>query len=107
MITKDVDVTVTRSFEYSSLAAILDDDTLQSQNDWQSIHEIMLNNDLRPILGDGTPNMVVVPEYVGQTYLDTVGMIMYYASTMANDGWLPFGTGGGGGKVRFWKVPVY
>ena len=102
VITKDTDVTVTRSFEYSSLASIFDDETLISQNDWQALHEIMLNNDLRPILGEGNPNTFISPEYVGQTYLDTIGMIMYFASTVANDGWLAFGGAGGGGGPVSW-----
>jgi hypothetical protein len=94
------DVTsVTRAFTYTSLNAIMDDETLQSANDWQTLHEIMLNADLRPILGDGSPNGIVTPEYQGQTYLDRLGMTMYYASTLENDGWLTFGTGGGGGEA--------
>ena len=97
VITKDDLVSVTREFTFSSLDAILDDDTLESQNDWQSFQELLLNTDLRPILGQGNPNTVVTPEYVGQTYLDTLGMAMYFASTVANDAWLPFGSGGGGG----------
>lgn len=91
--------TVTRSFSFTSLNAILDDKTLESANDWQALHEMMLNHDLRPILGDGSPNGVAMAEYVGQTYLDRLGMTMYFASTIAIDGWLPFGTGGGGGTT--------
>ena len=98
IITKDTDVIVTRSFEYSSLASILDDDTLISSNDWQALHQIMLNNDLRPILGEGNPNTAETPEYIGQTYLDTLGLTMYFASTLTNYGWLAFGSGGGGGE---------
>ena len=98
VITKDVDVTVTRSFEYSSLAAIFDDATVQSQNDWQAIQTIMLKSDLRPILGEGNPNTVETPEYIGQTYLDTLGLTMYFATTLTNYGWLAFGSGGGGGE---------
>lgn len=97
VITKDDLVSVTRSFEYASLSAILDDDTMESTNDWQILHEIMLSRDLKPVLGAGSPNTIVTPEYIGQTYLDTVGLAMYFASTLTNDGWLPFGTGGGEG----------
>lgn len=103
VITKGDLVSVTRSFEYASLSAILDDDTIESTNDWQVLHEIMLSRDLKPILGDGSPNIVVTPEYLGQTYLDTVGLAMYFASTLTNDGWLPFGSGEGGGGAVSWN----
>ena len=96
VITKADVAVVTRAFTFSSLNAILDEGTLESANDWQALHEIMLNADLRPILGDGSPNGLVMAEYQGQTYLDRLGMIMYFASTVANDGWLAFGAGGGG-----------
>jgi hypothetical protein len=97
VITKDDTVTVTRSFAFSSLNAILNDGTLESQNEWQAIQEVLAKTDLRPILGEGTPNSVVTPEYQGQTYLDTLAMVMYFASTLAFDGWIAIGTGGGGG----------
>lgn len=87
--------TITRSFSYTSLNAILDEGSLESQNDWQSFQDLLLNTDLRPILGTGSPNGIKTPEYLGQTYLDTMAMTMYYASTLLNDGWLTFGTGGG------------
>lgn len=102
VITSGTISTVTRSFTFSSLNAILDDGTLESSNDWQTLHEIMLNADMRPILGEGTPNNVVTPEYQGQTYLDTLGAIMYFASTLAIDGWLAFGSSGTGGTV-YWN----
>lgn len=91
LITKDDSITITRSFDYSSLDAILDDDTIQSANDWQVLQELMFNYDLKPIFGEGSPNGVVTPEYAGQTYLDTLGPLMYFSSTTANDSWLPFG----------------
>jgi hypothetical protein len=99
VITTPTSTIVTRSFAYSSLDAILDDETLESANDWQAIHDILNNSDKRPILGTGSPNLVVTPEYIGQSYLDTTGMIMYYASTLVNDSWRSFGTGGGGGEI--------
>lgn len=34
----------TKSFEYSSLDAILDDRTIKSANDWQVLHDILLGN---------------------------------------------------------------
>lgn len=96
LISGDI-TSITRSFTYTSLNAIIDDNSLESQNDWQAFQDLLLNTDLRPILGNGSPNTFQTPEYLGQTYLDTMAMTMYYASTLANDGWLTFGTGGGGG----------
>ena len=90
---------VTRSFSYTSLDAILDDTTLESQNEWTDLQNILLNADKKPILGDGSPNLVVTPEYQGQSYLDTTNMVMYYASTLLNDSWRSYGTGGGGGTT--------
>ena len=103
VVTKGDITTVTRSFTFSSLSAILDDATLESANDWQALHDILLNADERPILGDGSPNGIVTPEYQGQTYLDRLGMIMYFASTLANDSWLAFGSGGGTGGTVYWN----
>lgn len=95
--------TVTRSFTYSSLSSILDDETLQSANDWQTLHEMMLNADMRPVLGEGSPNSIITPEYQGQTYLDTIGLVMYFASTLLIDGWLAFGSGGSSGGTVYWN----
>jgi hypothetical protein len=100
LVITNLDITaVTRSFVYTSLDAILDDETLESSNEWQAMHDILNNADKKPILGAGSPNLVVTPEYIGQSYLDTTGMIMYYASTLLNDSWRSFGTGGGGGET--------
>src|SRR4051812_18735631 len=81
IITKNNAMSTTRTFEYISLNAIIDDQTLESANDWQAFHNILLRNDLRPILGEGSPNSVYTPEYEGQTYLDTIGQVMFYALT--------------------------
>lgn len=90
-------VSITNSFTYVSQDAILDDTALESQNEWTDLAEILLTADKRPILGTGSPNNAVLPEYVGQSYLDTTAMTMYYASTIAIDGWRSYGTGGAGG----------
>lgn len=104
VISKGDSAVVTQQFDYQVLEAIMNDETLESSNDWQALHELMINNDLRPILGDGSPNGVTVPEYQGQTYLDRLGMVMYFASTLSNDSWLAFGTGGVGGGT---SGPIY
>jgi BppU N-terminal domain len=90
-------VSISRSFTYTSLDAILDDATLTSENDWQTFQDILLNADKRPLLGSGSPNNIAMPEYQGQQYLDTAAMTMYFASTVAIDGWRSIGTGGGTG----------
>ena len=90
---------VTKSFSYVSLDAILDDTTLESANEWGDLQQILLNADKKPILGAGSPNNVVTPEYQGQSYLDTTNMVMYYASTLAIDAWRSYGTGTGGGTT--------
>jgi len=103
MITQNSIMSTTRTFEYTSLNSIIDDQTLESANEWQAFHNIMLRNDLRPILGIGNPNGAVTPEYEGQTYLDTVGTVMFYALTLDNTSWKPYGTGeGGGGGPVYW-----
>ena len=99
IITIDDSASVTRSFEYVSLNAIIDDESMESTNDWQTFHDILLRNDLRPIPGVGNPNGVVTPEYEGQTYLDTVGKVMFFALSLENTSWTPYGTGEGGGGV--------
>jgi hypothetical protein len=90
---------VTRSFTYTSLDAILDDTTLESQNEWTDLQTILVNADKKPLLGAGSPNNAVTPEYQGQSYLDTDNMVMYYASTLAIDSWRSYGTGGTGGTT--------
>ena len=98
-------MSVTRSFEYVSLNAIIDDETLESANDWQAFHDILIRNDLRPIPGVGNPNGVVTPEYPGQTYLDTEGKVMFFALSLENTSWNPYGTGeGGSGGPVYWDT---
>jgi hypothetical protein len=37
-------VVITNSFDFTSLSAIQDNDTIKSVNDWQILQEILLNN---------------------------------------------------------------
>lgn len=97
IITLGTTQSVTRSFNYTSLDAVLDNDTLQSANEWGDLQQILLDADKKPLLGAGSPNNQITPEYEGQSYLDTTGLTMYYASTMANDSWRAYGTGTTGG----------
>lgn len=103
VITKDYQTSVTRIFEYESLSTIVNDERLGSANDWQAIHNILMRNDLRPILGEGNPNGAQTPEYEGQTYLDTIGKVMFFALSMENTSWTPYGTGEGGGGPVYWE----
>lgn len=104
VITLGTTQSVTRSFTYTSLDAVIDDETLQSANEWGDLQQILLNADKKPLLGAGSPNNQITPEYVGQSYLDTTGLTMYYASTLAIDSWRSFGTGTGGttGGLVYW-----
>jgi hypothetical protein len=43
VITKGDITVITKSFAYTSTDAIFDDNTMQSTNDWQALHDIMLN----------------------------------------------------------------
>lgn len=99
-IYKGNSVTVTYQFEYTSLDSIMDDEATESINDWQSIHEALLTYDKKPILGEGTPNGAVMPEYIGQMYLDQLDDRIYFANELTNANWLPIGSGGGGGTIE-------
>ena len=100
VITKGELISVTRLFEYFSLNTISNDNTLESSNDWEVLHTILLNSGLKPLLGENTPNGIVEPDYKGQIYLDTLNNLMFYASDLTVDSWHPFGTGTGG-KCRW------
>jgi hypothetical protein len=103
VITKDSLISVTRPFEYLSLSTIMNDNTLESSNDWETLHTILLRAGLKPITGEGSPNGIVQPEYEGQIYLDTLNNLMFYALDLANTSWHPFGTGqGGAGGPIYW-----
>ena len=98
LVIEKVDLMVTsQQFEYQSLDSILADDTIESINDWTILEEILISRDLKPIVGDGTPNGIVTPQYIGQRYLDNTSSLMYFASTVSNDGWILIGGGGGEG----------
>jgi hypothetical protein len=88
-ITQNGEVTVTNSFEYTSLDAIMSDDTLKSENNWQALHDFLIANAQRPILGEGDPNGVVISEFEGQFYLDTLNDLMYFAQNEGFSVWLP------------------
>jgi hypothetical protein len=51
IITKDGGVSFTGSFEYSSLNTILNDQTMESANDWEVLHEALLREGVQGIQG--------------------------------------------------------
>lgn len=104
-VTQNAELAISNSFEYSSLDAIMTDSSLQSTNDWQAIHDLLLEGEGRPLLGTGSPNGIVPSEYKGQLFLDTIGNSIYFATgESVNDSWLPLGGGTGeGGGVVYWN----
>lgn len=107
-VTQNAELAISNSFEYSSLDAIMTDSSLQSTNDWQAIHDLLLEGEGRTILGENSPNGVVPSAYKGQLYLDTLGSAMYFSTNVAvNDSWMPFGSGGGEfGGVVDWTTGI-
>ena len=97
VITQNQTVTNTRPFQYTSLSSILNDERLESTNDWQAFHKLLLRTGLKPIVGNGNPNSFITPEYKGQTYLDDIGQTMFFAAKLDKVSWLPFGSAEGGG----------
>lgn len=98
-VTQGAELAISNSFEYSSLDAILTDTSLQSTNDWQGIHDILLQNEVRPILGENDPNGIVPSSYKGQFFFDTLNNSMYFSTVESvNDSWLLLGGGVGGGE---------
>ena len=103
-VTQNAELAISNSFEYSSLDAILTDLSLQSTNDWQAIHDILLQSESRPLLGENSPNGVVPSAYKGQFFFDTLNNAIYFSTLEAvNDSWLPLGGGEGVGGVVQWK----
>jgi baseplate upper protein BppU/tail fiber-like repeat protein/tail-like repeat protein len=95
------DVAVTCPFYYLSRSAILSDETIESQNDWSAIQNLLLSFDKKPILVEGVP--AFVPEYVGQTAFDTIGMRAFISNGLTDVSWQVIGSGeGGGGGVVSW-----
>ena len=99
-VTQDAELAISNSFEYSSLDAILTDTSLQSTNDWQGIHDILLQNEVRPILGENDPNGIVPSSYKGQFFFDTLNNAMYFSTVESvKDSWILLGGGVGGGEA--------
>jgi BppU N-terminal domain len=94
-ITQNAELVVSNSFEYTSLDAIMSDDTLKSENNWQAIQDLLLANGQKPILGEVDPNGLITAEFKGQLYLDTLNAILYFATAEGLTEWTVLANGGG------------
>ena len=86
---------VTCPFWFMSRAAIMDDETILSENDWSAFQVALFNYDLKPIITEGFP--IATPEYIGQMAFDSLNKIAYIANDLTSVSWQTIGTGEGGG----------
>lgn len=92
---------VTSRFYYSSVEAIMNDETLESTNDWSAFLEVLFSYDKKPLVFEGVP--VALPEYIGQMAVDTVGRRAFIAYDLTETGWqLIAAAEGGGGGLVYW-----
>ena len=93
---KNIDqIAVSSPFWYMSRSAILEDETIESQNEWSALQMALFAYDLKPIITNGFPTNT--PEYVGQMAFDGINKIAYIANDLTNISWQTIGTGEGGG----------
>ena len=85
---------VTSPFWYNSRSAIMENETIESNNEWNTLQEVFFSYDKKPILSDGFPT--ATPDYIGQTAYDTLNKTAYIASDLTNISWKTIGTGEGG-----------
>ena len=86
---------VTCPFWFMSRAAIMDDETILSENDWSALQVALFAYDLKPIITEGFP--IATPEYIGQMAFDSLNKIAYIANDLTSVSWQTIGTGEGGG----------
>jgi hypothetical protein len=88
---------VTSPFWCQSRATIMDEEIIESTNEWSALQEALFAYDLRPIVVEGFPTKT--PEYIGQMAFDSLNKITYIASDLTSNSWTTFGAveGGGGG----------
>jgi hypothetical protein len=100
-IRNETQLAITSPFYYMSREAIMNEDAIESTNDWSALQEALFNMDKKPILVDGVP--AAMPEYIGQMAFDTTGKRAFIANDVSETGWqlLAAGEGGGGGLV-YW-----
>ena len=73
----------------------MDDETIESKNEWSALQEALFAYDLRPKITEGFPT--ITPEYIGQMAFDSLNKITYIANDLTSNSWRTIGTGEGGG----------
>jgi hypothetical protein len=93
---------VTSPFYYAVRTAVMAAQAEESINDWSALENALFNMDKKPLLIDGVPT--ALPEYIGQTALDTTGRRAFIAYDLTAEGWqlLAAGEGGTGGGIVYW-----
>ena len=86
---------VSSPFWYTSRAAIMESETVDSINDWSALQTALFAYDLKPIITDGFPTLT--PEYVGQLAFDALNKKAYIANDLTSVSWQTIGSGEGGG----------
>ena len=93
---KNIDqLAVTCPFWFMSRMAIMNDETIISENEWSALQVALFNYDLKPIITEGFPT--TTPEYIGQMAFDSLNKIAYIANDLTSVSWQTIGTGEGGG----------
>ena len=101
LMISDVDqMIVTTPFYYGVRTAIMAAQAEESINDWSALENALFNMDKKPLLIEGVPT--TLPEYIGQTALDTLGRRAFFAYDLTNTGWQLIAAGEGGSGVVYW-----
>ena len=94
---------VTPPFYFLSRDTVMDDETIESTNDWSALQQALFLYDKKPILTNGIPTSI--PEYAGQTAIDQELKLFFFATDTTADSWVPVGAGGeGGAGVAMWET---
>src|SRR4051794_19843405 len=93
---RDVDqLAVTCPFWYSARSAIMENESIDSINEWSALQQALFAYDLKPIITNGYPTET--PEYIGQMAFDVVNGSVYIANNLTSVSWQGMGSGEGGG----------
>lgn len=95
-------IAVTSPFYYSSRSAVMDEDTLQSVNDWSALKAALYSIDLKPIITAGYPTDT--PKYVGQLAFDEINERVYIATDLSVTEWALLGGLGGGSAIAWDEI---
>ena len=85
---------VTSPFWYASRAAIMENESIDSINEWSALQQALFAYDLKPIITNGFPTEI--PEYIGQLAFDSVNKNVYIANDLTSISWQLVGAGEGG-----------